>query len=204
VRHTNDDDDANDGGAPVLKPAAPPSVATPGVPANATLADPAFQQWMRSVAALPAQQQVDAVTKKLMELNPKSSGLGKSKLTSTLDGGIVIGLAFHSAPVTKLAPVRALIGLKSLECNRTPVYDLSPLQGMSLTALNIGSTSVSDLSPLRGMPLTVLNCDNTQVSDLSPLAGCKQLQTLITTNSKVTPEQINALKQVLPNCKIQQ
>ena len=32
--------------------------------------DPAFQQWMKTVAAMPAEKQVEAVAKKLQELNP--------------------------------------------------------------------------------------------------------------------------------------
>ena len=40
----------------------------------ATRDDPAFQQWMNEVATLPAEQQVDAVAKKLRELNPGFDG----------------------------------------------------------------------------------------------------------------------------------
>ena len=32
--------------------------------------DPACQQWMKTVAALPAEKQIEAVVKKLQELNP--------------------------------------------------------------------------------------------------------------------------------------
>ncbi len=35
---------------------------------------PAFQAWMKTVAALPAEKQVEAVSKKLMELNPGFDG----------------------------------------------------------------------------------------------------------------------------------
>ena len=35
---------------------------------------PAFQQWMKAVAALPAEKQVEAVAKKLQELNPGFDG----------------------------------------------------------------------------------------------------------------------------------
>ena len=39
-----------------------------------TFRDPAFQRWMKDVAALPAEKQVDAVAKKLQELNPGFDG----------------------------------------------------------------------------------------------------------------------------------
>ena len=42
----------------------------PNKPANT----PAFQQWMKDVAALPAEKQVEAVAKKLQELNPGFDG----------------------------------------------------------------------------------------------------------------------------------
>ena len=35
---------------------------------------PAFQQWMKAVQALPAEKQIEAVSKKLVELNPGFDG----------------------------------------------------------------------------------------------------------------------------------
>ena len=35
---------------------------------------PAFQAWMKAVAAMPAEKQVEAVSKKLVELNPGFDG----------------------------------------------------------------------------------------------------------------------------------
>ena len=45
-----------------------------GSPPNKPWNTPAFQQWMKDVAALPADKQVEAVAKKLMELNPGFDG----------------------------------------------------------------------------------------------------------------------------------
>ncbi len=36
--------------------------------------DPAFQQWVKATQALPAEKQIEAVSKKLMELNPGFDG----------------------------------------------------------------------------------------------------------------------------------
>jgi Leucine-rich repeat (LRR) protein len=41
-----------------------------------------------------------------------------------------------------------------------------------------------------------------QVSDLSPLAELKNLQNLYLNNTQVTEEQVQELRQALPNCKI--
>jgi hypothetical protein len=161
---------------------------------------PAFQRWMKEVAALPAEKQVEAVAKKLQELNPgfdgKVNGFWGND-TPKIENGVVTGFGICTDNVTDISPVRALERLRSLglgndrnhrskfsdlsplkgmplttlDCSHTPVSDLSPLQGMSLTSLGCVSTQVSDLSPLKGMRLTGLNCACTQVADLLPLKG---------------------------------
>jgi serine/threonine protein kinase/Leucine-rich repeat (LRR) protein len=136
---------------------------------------PAFQQWMKSVAALPAEKQVEAVSKKLMELNPGFDG----KMTPKIDQGVVTGLSFITDNVTDISPVRALTGLRFLTCGGSEpgakpngkLVDLSPLQGMALTKLHFGGTPVSDLTPLKELPLTDLLCNSTKVTDLTPLRG---------------------------------
>jgi hypothetical protein len=153
-------------------------------------------RWEQSVAALPAEEQVEAVTRRLKELNPRFDG----RVEPTIRDGVVIGLAFITNAVSDLSPVRALTRLESLDCNgmaerRGSVADLSPLRGMPLKRLSFLDNQVSDLSPLRGMPLKTLifernlaikdltplrgmplerlNCAHTNVSDLSPLQGMK-------------------------------
>ncbi len=153
----------------------------PAAPAQpiATLADPAFQQWVKDVAALPAEKQMEAVAKKLMELNPGFDGKVEAadlKGTPKIEKGVVTELRFSTNNVTDISPVRAFVGLTFLNCGgsdagKGKLSDLSPLQGMPLTKLQCGNTQVSDLSPLQGMKLTLLICGSTKVSDLSPLKG---------------------------------
>ena len=121
------------------------------------------------------------MAKKLQELNPGFDGkvTGNSEQDKPIiENGVVTRIAFVTADVTDISPVRALTHLHALDCRGswagTPVgklTDLWPLRGMSLTTLRCPFTKVFDLSPLKGMPLTVLFCDNTAVSDLSPLQG---------------------------------
>jgi len=157
--------------------------ASPAAPADrkpiTTFNDPAFQQWMKEVAALPAERQVEAVVKKLQELNPGFDGKVTAhwgKDTPQIENGVVTGFGFYTDNVTDISPVRALEGLRNLFCGghdtgNSRLSDLSPLQGMRLTELRCNSTQVSDLSPLKGMPLTNLDCAYAHVSDLSPLKG---------------------------------
>ena len=49
-----------------------PAKAVP--PANLAYLDPAFQQWVKETQALPPEKQIEAVSKKLMELNPGFDG----------------------------------------------------------------------------------------------------------------------------------
>jgi formylglycine-generating enzyme required for sulfatase activity len=141
--------------------------------------DPAFKRWMKDVAALPAEKQVEAVAKKLQELNPGFDGKvtdANGRGTPLIENGVVKGLGFSTDNVIDISPVRALAGLKSLQCDGSGVGKgklaaLSPLKGMLLAELACGETQVSDLSPLIAMPLTRLECGYTQVSDLSPLNG---------------------------------
>lgn len=141
---------------------------------------PEFDQWFKKVSAMPAEQQVEAVSKKLMELNPgfdgKVAGCG-NEATPDINSGVVVSCGFVTDKVSDISPVRAFTRLRALRCSGSgrrqgQLEDLSPLKGMSLQeGLACDYTMVSDLSPLIGMKLNSLNCVYTQISDLSPLKG---------------------------------
>ena len=132
----------------------------------------AAEAWEKSVAALPAEEQAEAVARRLKELNPGFDG----QVQPDIRDGQVKGLSFPTHAVKDLAPLRALSGLESLVCCGTPavpgkVTDLSPLRGLPLKSLYVSDNPVSDLSPLAGMHLEVLRCFRTRVEDLTPLKG---------------------------------
>ena len=132
----------------------------------------AFEAWTKHVAAMPAEEQVEAVAKKLLELNPGFDG----KVTPTIEGGVVTGLQFLTDNVTDISPVRALPGLTYLYCHGTDygkgkLADLSPLRGLPLENLILELNDVADLSPLKDMPIDQLHLRGTKVTDLSPLRG---------------------------------
>ena len=182
----------------------------PATPAKLAYLDPAFQQWVKATQALPAEQQVEAVSKKLMELNPGFDGtisFYEGKGSPKIENGVVTQIWFFTDNVADISPVRALAGLKILYCpgsvaSKGRLSDLSPLEGMKLTRLHFRFAPVSDLSPLRGMPLDKLMCYTTPVSDLSPLEDCKSLTSLMVKTTKVTAAQVVALQKALPNCKV--
>jgi hypothetical protein len=76
--------------------------------------------------------------------------------------------------------------------------------GERVSGVNLDNTQMSDLSPLAEMKhLKVLFIFHTQVSDLSPLAELKNLERLKLFNTQVSEEQVQELRQALPNCNIE-
>jgi hypothetical protein len=199
--------------------------------ANRPWKTPAFQAWMKKVQAMSAEEQVKAVSRKLVELNPGFDGVVTNlKMVGgpVIENGVVTELSFLTDNVSDISPVRALVELKGLGCSGragksklsdlsplegmelmllycfgTQVSDLSPLKGMKLTGLYCTGTQVSNLSPLKGMKLTGLYCTGTRVSDLSPLSSMPSLGSLSLNAAKVAPASVAALQEALPNCKIE-
>ncbi|MBW3597297.1 MAG: serine/threonine protein kinase [Planctomycetes bacterium] len=143
----------------------------PPAPAGTWQPTPEQQAFFDGVAKLPAEEQVEAVRAKLMEVNPEFDG----KVEHRIVHKHVTELRFLMENVTEIWPVRALAKLQSLGYSgaygQGRLSDLEPLAGMPLSELYLHGTRVSDLSPLKGMPLTRLGLHDTQVSDFSPLQG---------------------------------
>ena len=129
---------------------------------------------------MPADRQVEAVSKKLQELNPgfdgklrSSDGFFNDHETPTIENGVVTELYIKADDVSDLSPVLAFVGLRSFKVNstidsrRAKLTDLSPLSTLKfLRQLNVAGTRVSDLRPLRKMSLEGLVVMNTPVTDL--------------------------------------
>ncbi|HWA97848.1 MAG TPA: family 16 glycoside hydrolase, partial [Pirellulales bacterium] len=142
-----------------------------------------YETWLKQVRLLPAEQQIAAVSKKLMEHNPgfdgKLTGLNKAPAPK-IENGAVTELRLATDNVTDISPLRALAGLKALNCSGSgqsmyngALVDLSPLKGLPLEWLEFNDTKVADLAPLVGMPLKRLSFFHSRVSDLAPLKGMR-------------------------------
>jgi serine/threonine-protein kinase len=159
-------------------------------------AEAEFKQWLATARKMPANEQVAAVEAKLKELNPGYTG----GLKWNIADGKVLALNIESDLIADLRPLQALtelrslahignidgknklVSLKPLEGMRLTslllnshlgLRDLTPLEGMPLTYLEVSFTSVADLSALRAMPLKSLNLHNCSVRTLSALEGLK-------------------------------
>ncbi len=136
----------------------------------------ADQAWLKKVAALPADQQIEEVRQELIRRNPGFDGrLGISPNidpATKIEDGVVTELRFVTDNVSDISPVRALAGLTHLWCQGSSrdagqLADLSPLKGMSLESFSsMWNRKVADLSPLEGMPLTLLNVWGTNLANI--------------------------------------
>jgi hypothetical protein len=174
---------------------------------------------MKQVAGMPADDQLQAVSKKLQELNQGFDGKigGMWSGPPEVDNGIIRGIGFFTDHVTDISPVLALRGLRQLNCSgmiKGNLSDLRPIQGMQLVSLSVQGNKIEDLTPLTGMrleslylsshgkpirslsplkdmPLTTLNFDSVEDEDLSPLAGMPLVNLLV---ANVVIEDISVLK----------
>ncbi|MBA4019096.1 MAG: hypothetical protein C0483_18165 [Pirellula sp.] len=207
------------------------NTASPSASAKLFMHDPAFPQWMKDVQTMSAERQIEAVSKKLMELNPGFDGAIQNPYggkNPRIENGGVVAVWVQCDHVQDISPVRAFSGLKNLSCwSSSPTIsklsDISPLQGLQLRQFNGSYTKISDLTPfqempleildlretrirnlssLRGMPLRNLSIQLTKIDNLTPLEDCKTLENLELYYINVPPSSIAALQKALPNCKI--
>ncbi|MGC3966049.1 MAG: hypothetical protein QM775_01360 [Pirellulales bacterium] len=156
---------------------------------TSTLADPAFQVWLKATQSLPAEKQLEAVSQKLVELNPgfdgKLTGADTSKPPG-IDSQGLGSLGITSNDVNDLSPLRAVTSLRYLSCN----------------GKNFGMGKFADLSPLEGISLSDFSSYDSAIADLSTLAKCKSLKSAKLLGTNVTAEQVAALRAALPGCKV--
>ena len=113
-------------------------------------------------------------------------------------------LLLENTQVNDVIPLAGLTNLDVLMIADTQISDLAPLAGLAnLTCLTLHDTQVSDVAPLAGLTnLRSLILHNTQVNDVAPLAGLANLKEVWLANTQVSGEDIEKLKQALPNCSV--
>jgi serine/threonine protein kinase len=169
------------------------SAVVPAVAGGKPWESPAFQRWMKDVAAMPALKQVEAVSKKLMELNPgfdgKISNPGDGSGPPVVQDGNVVELEILTDKVVDLSPIRALPELRQLQCDSGQKtgqrLDLSPLNGMRIRGLRCACGNV-DLSTAKGLPLSDLACYNAGITDLIPVSGMPLRRLTLSGNWELT------------------
>lgn len=114
-------------------------------------------------------------------------------------------LVLSDTQVSNVTPLAGLTNLEFLMLDDTQISDLKPLAGLAnLAFLTLHDTQISNLAPLAGLAnLDVLALNDTQVSDVAPLAGLANLKELWLSNTQASEEDIEKLKQALPNCVVE-
>jgi hypothetical protein len=111
---------------------------------------PVSDAWLKEVAALPAEKQVEAVLLRLQDRNPDFDGKAFHKIM----GGAVTELWLTAPTLVDIDPVRALTGLQVVRCG----------------------SAVADLSPLKGLPLKEVSCEFKPERDAAILRSIKTLE----------------------------
>jgi hypothetical protein len=93
--------------------------------------------------------------------------------------------------VVDLSPLQG-VPLTRLQLAGSSVRDLSPLRGSKITWLSITGTPVLDFAPLRDVPIQRLELDRSVVADLTPL---KSIRTLKTVNDLPVAEFLKSAKE---------
>ncbi|HWA97787.1 MAG TPA: serine/threonine-protein kinase [Pirellulales bacterium] len=144
---------------------------------------PEFQKWVAETQKLPAEEQAQAVSKKLKELNPAE--LEEIKIVKITPFGVT-HISVDVRFVSDLSPLRAFPQLDDVRlCSRG----------------GKGPTNL-DLSPLRGLLISHFRAENVAVSDLSPLTECQRLDEIDVRRTNVTATGVAAFQRSLPGCKI--
>lgn len=148
-----------------------------------------FRDWVNTTSALPTAEQIQAVAKKMLRLNPGFDGTlwnGYMRGPPGMSGGKVVDVGINVEQVSDVSPLWAFPALKNLR----------------FTGKGNNPRKLNDLSPLAGMNLENLRCENVPVSDLSPLRECKKLKSLNVKGTRVTADEVAGLQSALPGCKI--
>jgi serine/threonine protein kinase/Leucine-rich repeat (LRR) protein len=135
---------------------------------------PPDEAFLKSLAALPAAEQLRRVVDRMQSLN---LGFDGRSIQYKTENDRITEFTYPGSRLTDAWPLRGLTSLRKLEIGneREPglLSDLGFLRGTKLSELSLLNTRVSDLSPLQGMPLSRLQLNGGLIKDLGPLRGSK-------------------------------
>jgi hypothetical protein len=106
--------------------------------------------------------------------------------------------------ITHINALSGLTNLHTLFISENAISDISALEGLtSLTFLAAYSCSISDISALGSLTrLETLLLNDNLISDITVLKGLTNLKTLWLDGNPLTQQQLDELREALPNCDI--
>ncbi|HEY1191877.1 MAG TPA: protein kinase [Gemmata sp.] len=183
---------------------------SPEPPTAPLASDTIDDEWYRTLATRPPQQQLNDVLRALGQLNPKYDW---AKGSGWVEYYGVIRLTVNADEVTDLRPVRALTALSVVRCRgsapgRGVLTDLSPLSELKLKELHCRNnpglrnltpirldglefldasfTGLDTLAGLTKAPLVTIKIAGAPIRDLGPVRKLPRLRTLDCTGCPIT------------------
>lgn len=107
--------------------------------------------------------------------------------------------------INNISILAGLTNLQQLSLSCNPIKNISMLKGLTnLQKLYLYMSGISDISPLAGLTnLQDLDLYENNISDISPLKGLTNLKNLVLFDNRgISNDDINSLKEALPNCCI--
>ena len=135
-------------------------------------------------------------------------------------------LSFTGTTVNSLEPLRNILTLESLHCEKNPITDLTPVAELpKLRDLDFSNSQVEELMPIQNMRqleslkfsgtpvkklkylvnltgLKVLELYNTKVSSLDELENIRGLENLKIFNTKISAKKVEKFKLTHPKCEV--
>jgi serine/threonine protein kinase len=130
--------------------------------------------WVTKLVGLPRKKQIEELREELKRRNPGFDGTIRHDYWDQTEKHIKLIIPpFH---LKDLTPVRAITGLRALECpgewgRRGQLESLEPIRGLELNQVGFSNNPVRDLSPLEGMPIRNLWLSEIEADDVSPVYG---------------------------------
>ena len=114
-------------------------------------------------------------------------------------------LILSNNKINNISPLAGLTGLTWLLLPTNQIVDINPLTELTnLIFLNLNVNQITNISPLAGLTnLTLgLGLNFNEISDISPLFGLNNLTGIGLEGNPITSEQIEELREALPNTQI--
>lgn len=113
-------------------------------------------------------------------------------------------LDLSSNQISDISKMNELTNLQTLYLSNNQISDINELKGLiNLHELNLTSNKISDISVLKGLTnLKTLDLSYNQISDVSASKSLRDLRWLALFDNPISQDDIQALKNALPSCEI--
>lgn len=156
-----------------------------------------------------ALSEMENLTELYIEIDSELEKMGVSSLDINGISSVktLTRLDLPSTGLTDISPLSSLVNLQQLNLMGNSISDLTPLASLeNLQELYLTGNSISDITPLASLTnLTYLSIMDNDITDITPLLSLKNLKTLKLKgfdDDNISDEDIERLREALPDCEI--